>query len=207
MTQLDRLVEAGNTIIVVEHEMRVVAGSDWVIDMGPGAGEEGGRVVAAGPPADVAKGRASRTASYLARFLASSPLEPDRALFPPVAGCLKAASQKHSDRTRIRYRRIGNHLRYAIVGEGPIDESYNDLGGIAHALPLWKHGVADLDHTIPVRRADVSSDPYQNARLESVTVPQGIPPIPTFHFFAALFETGAEELHCVPVILAWWPLR
>jgi len=69
MKQLDGLVEAGNTVIVVEHDMRVVAGSDWVIDIGPGAGEEGGRVVASGPPAEVARSSESRTAPYLARFL------------------------------------------------------------------------------------------------------------------------------------------
>jgi excinuclease ABC subunit A len=67
-TQLDGLVESGNTVIVVEHDMRVVAGSDWVIDIGPGAGEEGGRVVASGAPAAVARA-AGRTAPYLARFL------------------------------------------------------------------------------------------------------------------------------------------
>ena len=66
--QLDGLVESGNTVIVVEHDMRVIAGSDWVIDIGPGAGEEGGRVVVAGPPPTVAKA-AGRTAPYLARFL------------------------------------------------------------------------------------------------------------------------------------------
>jgi excinuclease ABC subunit A len=49
--------------------MRVVAVSDWVIDMGPGAGEEGGRVVAAGPPAEVARSAGSRTAPYLARVV------------------------------------------------------------------------------------------------------------------------------------------
>ena len=70
MTQLDGLVAAGNTVIVVEHDMRVVAGSDWVIDIGPGAGEQGGRVVAAGSPAHVAVAARSRTAPYLARFLA-----------------------------------------------------------------------------------------------------------------------------------------
>ena len=69
MTQLDGLVDAGNTVIVVEHDMRVVAGSDWVIDIGPGAGDEGGRIVASGTPADVSKARASRTAPFLARFL------------------------------------------------------------------------------------------------------------------------------------------
>jgi excinuclease ABC subunit A len=66
---LDRLVEAGNTVIVVEHAMRVVAACDWVIDIGPGAGEKGGRIVAAGPPCDIVKSPASGTASYLARLL------------------------------------------------------------------------------------------------------------------------------------------
>ena len=69
MAQLDGLVESGNTVLVVEHEMRVVAASDWVIDIGPGAGDEGGRIVAAGPPAEVAISSTSRTATYLARCL------------------------------------------------------------------------------------------------------------------------------------------
>jgi len=69
VTQLDGLVAAGNTVIVVEHDMRVVAGGDWIIDIGPGAGEEGGRVVASGPPSQVARATESRTAPYLARFL------------------------------------------------------------------------------------------------------------------------------------------
>jgi excinuclease ABC subunit A len=69
MLQLDGLVESGNTVIVVEHDMRVVAGSDWVIDIGPGAGDEGGRIVAEGTPAAVARASGSRTAPFLARFL------------------------------------------------------------------------------------------------------------------------------------------
>ncbi len=67
--QLDELVDAGNTVIVVEHEMRVVANSDWVIDVGPGAGDEGGTVVAEGPPRSVARAAGSRTALHLRRFL------------------------------------------------------------------------------------------------------------------------------------------
>lgn len=67
LKQLDGLVESGNTVIVVEHDMHVVASSDWVIDIGPGAGEEGGRVVVEGPPGKVAANKESRTASYLLR--------------------------------------------------------------------------------------------------------------------------------------------
>jgi len=69
VAQLDRLVDAGNTVIVVEHDLRVVGASDWVVDMGPGAGDEGGRIVAAGPPDAIARATGSRTAPYLARFL------------------------------------------------------------------------------------------------------------------------------------------
>jgi len=69
MIQLDKLVEQGNTVIVVEHDMRVIAASDWVIDMGPGAGEDGGTVVAAGTPLAIVQVAHSRTAPYLKSFL------------------------------------------------------------------------------------------------------------------------------------------
>src|SRR4051812_10302928 len=69
MKQLNGLVELGNTVIVVEHDMRVIAASDWVIDMGPGAGDEGGKVVVAGTPAAVAHARVSRTAPYLVKAM------------------------------------------------------------------------------------------------------------------------------------------
>jgi excinuclease ABC subunit A len=73
VAQLGGLVEAGNTVVVVEHNMRVVAASDFVMDIGPGAGEEGGKVVAFGRPNEVAAARASRTAPYLARYLEADP--------------------------------------------------------------------------------------------------------------------------------------
>ncbi|MEJ8835171.1 excinuclease ABC subunit UvrA [Ramlibacter sp. AN1133] len=71
MLQLQRLVDEGNTVVVVEHEMRVVAQADWVVDMGPGAGVQGGQVVAAGTPEAVAQSRASITGPYLAQCLRS----------------------------------------------------------------------------------------------------------------------------------------
>lgn len=65
MAQLHRLVDAGNTVIVVEHKMDVVASADWVIDLGPAGGDGGGEVMAVGTPAAVARSKKSRTAPYL----------------------------------------------------------------------------------------------------------------------------------------------
>lgn len=65
MTQLNGLVDAGNTVIMVEHDMQVASNSDWVIDIGPGAGDEGGLIVAQGTPEDVAQSEDSRTAPFL----------------------------------------------------------------------------------------------------------------------------------------------
>jgi excinuclease ABC subunit A len=79
--QLDRLVTAGNTIVTIEREMRVAAISDWIIDIGPGAGEAGGRVVATGGPDTIArhKGEPYRTLPVaVSRYLGE--------LRPSVAG-------------------------------------------------------------------------------------------------------------------------
>ncbi|CAL9622746.1 ABC transporter [Streptomyces sp. enrichment culture] len=67
--RLHGLVDSGNTVIVVEHDMSVVAGADWVVDLGPGGGDSGGRIVAAGPPAEVAGASGGPTSTYLARAL------------------------------------------------------------------------------------------------------------------------------------------
>ena len=69
LRQLHRLVDAGNTVVLVEHDLDAMATADWVIDLGPGGGDAGGRVVATGTPADVAKAEGSVTAPYLARRL------------------------------------------------------------------------------------------------------------------------------------------
>ncbi|MEN8660059.1 MAG: excinuclease ABC subunit UvrA [Octadecabacter sp.] len=65
MAQLNGLVDAGNSVIMVEHNMLVARNSDWVIDVGPGAGKKGGAIVAQGPPMVVAKSKTSRTAPFL----------------------------------------------------------------------------------------------------------------------------------------------
>ena len=69
LVQLDSLVSEGNTVVVVEHDMAVVAHCDWIIDMGPGAGGDGGHVVVSGTPQRVADSDVGRTSGYLKAFL------------------------------------------------------------------------------------------------------------------------------------------
>lgn len=66
---LDQLIQRGNTVIMAEHDMRIAAEADWVIDLGPGSGDNGGQVVAAGSPAQVSASANSRTAPYLKKRL------------------------------------------------------------------------------------------------------------------------------------------
>jgi excinuclease ABC subunit A len=66
---LHRLVDAGNTVVVVEHNLDVMADADWIIDMGPEGGAGGGRVVGMGTPEDIAANPASHTGLYLKRVL------------------------------------------------------------------------------------------------------------------------------------------
>ena len=68
---LDQLVEKGNTVVVIEHNMDVIKSADWVIDMGPEGGDEGGEVVAEGVPKDVAKNKKSYTGLVLKKILSS----------------------------------------------------------------------------------------------------------------------------------------
>ncbi|HXV94180.1 MAG TPA: excinuclease ABC subunit UvrA [Pseudonocardia sp.] len=68
---LDRLVDGGSTVIVVEHNLDVVAHADWVIDLGPEGGDAGGRVVFEGPPAELVRAEGSHTGAHLARHVAA----------------------------------------------------------------------------------------------------------------------------------------
>jgi excinuclease UvrABC ATPase subunit len=69
---LDRLVDSGRTVIVIEHNLDVVARADWVIDLGPGGGHDGGRVIFEGPPSELVRDETSVTGRYLARRLAGA---------------------------------------------------------------------------------------------------------------------------------------
>jgi excinuclease ABC subunit A len=73
---LHRLVDGGNTVVVIEHNLDVVKTADWIIDLGPGGGVNGGRVIAQGTPEAVARTLGSATGEYLARILRGEPLIP-----------------------------------------------------------------------------------------------------------------------------------
>src|SRR5687767_1444362 len=68
---LDRLVDSGKSVIVIEHHLSVMAHADWIIDLGPGAGHEGGRIVFEGTPADLVAARSTVTGEHLAEFVGS----------------------------------------------------------------------------------------------------------------------------------------
>jgi excinuclease ABC subunit A len=69
---LNRLVDAGNTVLVIEHNLDVIKNADWVLDLGPEGGAAGGRLIAAGTPEQVAEVEASHTGRYLRRALNGS---------------------------------------------------------------------------------------------------------------------------------------
>ena len=68
---LDRLVDAGKSVIVIEHHLAVMAHADWIIDLGPGAGHDGGRIVFEGTPADLVAARGTLTGQHLADYVAA----------------------------------------------------------------------------------------------------------------------------------------
>jgi excinuclease ABC subunit A len=88
---LDRLVDAGNTVIVIEHNLDVIKCADWLIDLGPEGGDGGGRVVATGTPEEVAGIPESRTGEYVARALTGR---------APVSNLLSGSSLKSVARRR-----------------------------------------------------------------------------------------------------------
>jgi excinuclease ABC subunit A len=76
---LHRLVEGGNTVLVIEHNLEVIKTADWILDLGPDGGSGGGRLVAEGPPEEIVKAADSFTGQYLARLLPRSAAAKKRA--------------------------------------------------------------------------------------------------------------------------------
>ena len=68
---LDRLVDSGKSVIVIEHHQAVMAHADWIIDLGPGAGHDGGRIVFEGSPADLVRDRKTLTGEHLAEYVSA----------------------------------------------------------------------------------------------------------------------------------------
>ena len=116
-----RLVEAGNTIVVIEHNLEVIKCADWVIDLGPEAGDEGGRLVAAGTPEAVARIDASHTGRFLREALGSA--RAPRAVRGASPRIVSAIYSDEEDQTALR------------AAEEPFGEALRQLPEEARALP------------------------------------------------------------------------
>jgi excinuclease ABC subunit A len=93
---LHRLVETGNTVVVIEHNLDVIKTADWIVDLGPEGGARGGRIIAKGTPEQVAKVKGSATGEYLARVLRGEPLVPlSDVSFAEAAGRVTAVARPH----------------------------------------------------------------------------------------------------------------
>lgn len=97
---LHALVETGNTMIVIEHNLEVIKTADWIIDLGPEGGDKGGRIVAEGTPEDVAAVKGSYTGQYLKRMFAAK--RPAKAASPPAKRKKRAAASKAPVKTQRR---------------------------------------------------------------------------------------------------------
>ena len=94
---LHELVDQGNTVVVIEHNLEVIKTADWVIDMGPEGGSGGGEIVAQGTPEDIAESKASHTGRFMKEVLARRPLKKEAA---PKEAARKAPAKKDKKVTR-----------------------------------------------------------------------------------------------------------
>jgi excinuclease ABC subunit A len=95
---LHRLVDTGNTVLVIEHNLDVIKTADWIVDLGPEGGARGGRIIAQGTPEQVARVAGSATGEYLARVLRGEPLVPlSDVTFAEAAGRVTAVARRRID--------------------------------------------------------------------------------------------------------------
>ena len=89
---LHRLADAGHTVLVIEHDLDVMAEADWLIDLGPEGGDEGGRIVVAGPVEQVCATKASHTGRILAEFIRARSVKPKE----PARAASRKRKEKHA---------------------------------------------------------------------------------------------------------------
>ena len=147
---LDRLKAAGNSLFVVEHELDVIRHADWIVDVGPGAGEHGGQVLYSGPPDGLRQVAESRTRRYLSPAHGAAP----RA--PRPAGRLAAAGRRHAEQPAGPRRRLparGAHDRDRRVRVGQVEPGQPGAGGAGRQAPRpARHGGDEEDETPELER-------------------------------------------------------
>ena len=108
---MHRLVDAGNTLLVIEHNQNIWAEADWIIDIGPEGGTDGGQVVAEGPPAQLARSRKTHTGRLLAEFLAAH--RGEKTEKPEGSEGKAAQSKAHENKTNLAGLRPASRTRKA----------------------------------------------------------------------------------------------
>ncbi|MEY4546389.1 MAG: excinuclease subunit [Pseudomonadota bacterium] len=109
---LQRLVDAGNTVLVIEHHLDVIRAADWIIDLGPEGGPDGGQLLAAGTPEQVAQVEASHTGRFLRAKLTPKPLAPT----PSAAPAASASNRRASTRGKRKTARSNGRGRVELAG-------------------------------------------------------------------------------------------
>ncbi len=115
---LHRLTDLGNTVVIIEHNLDVIRNADWILDMGPEGGEDGGLVVAKGRPGEIARVSASHTGSFLARYYAAHG-EPSDVLTEDVEETPQIAAVEVPEKTSVRTKKKAKKPANGKTGKTP----------------------------------------------------------------------------------------